>query len=38
MFFSDAKVRRFLYNSQIYRHEKTKISPFVDLNQNLPGL
>ena len=38
MFFSDAKVRRFFFMCQIYRHEKTKISPFVDLNQNLPGL
>ncbi len=32
--FSDAKVRRFSYMHQIYRHEKTKNCTFVDINQN----
>ena len=32
--FSGAKVRRFSYMHQIFRYEKTKISTFVDINQN----
>ncbi len=36
--FSGAKVRRFSFMCQIYRHEKTKNSPFVDINQNFPDL